>query len=217
MPVFSKDKINILFLHIPKSAGSTIEKIADDLGWEESFSIRGKPLKKIKYCKASLQHLHVQPLESILDFEHFDSIFTVVRNPFSRFKSEYYWQRNQGITELSVDDWVSDTFEKYQANSYIYDNHIRPQVEFIPSSTHQPQVFKLEEGGVERAKKLFLGLSSDSESRSSWAKRFTSRFATDRQEKRSSKDREIEDKFERHYDQVVKFYKQDYSTLFYKI
>ncbi|MDP4546876.1 sulfotransferase family 2 domain-containing protein [Marinobacter sp. MDS2] len=217
MPVFSKGKVNILFLHIPKSAGSTIEKIADDFGWEESFSIRGKSLKEIRYCKASLQHLHVQPLESILEFEQFDSIFTVVRNPFSRFKSEYYWQRTQGITELSVDDWVSDTFEKYLGNSYIYDNHIRPQVEFIPRSPHQPQVFKLEEGGVERAKKLFLGFSNESENRNSWAKWLTSLFTPDRQEKRSLKYPEIEAKFERHYDRIVEFYKQDYSTLSYKI
>lgn len=216
MPVFSKGKSNILFLHIPKSAGSTIEKIGADLGWEESFSIRGRSLEEIKYCKASLQHLHAKPLESILDLDHFDSIFTIVREPFSRFKSEYYWQQSQGITELSVDDWVPDTFEKYERNSYVYDNHIRPQVEFLPNSA-QLQVFKLEEGGVEDAKKIFLSLSKESRDVRSWAKRLTSLFTPERQEKQSVKDPDIEARFVLHYERIVEFYKQDYSTFGYKI
>lgn len=216
MPVFSKGKVNILFLHIPKSAGSTIEKIADDLGWEESFSIRGKSLKEIRYCKASLQHLHAKPLESILNFQQFDSIFTVVRNPFSRFKSEYYWQRSQRITELSVDDWVFDTFERYWKDSYVYDNHIRPQVEFLPSSA-QFEVFKLEERGVERAKELFCDYFNESRNVNSWVGRLRLLFTPERQEKRSMKDPEIEASFESHYERIVDFYKQDYSKLSYKI
>jgi len=216
VPVFSKGKSNIFFLHIPKSAGSTIEKIGVDLGWKESFSIRGKSLEEIKYYKASLQHLHAKPLESIFNFEQFDSIFTVVREPFSRFKSEYYWQKSQGITELSVDDWVLDTFEKYGHNSYLYDNHIRPQVEFLLHGT-QLQVFKLEAGGVESAKKIFSDLSEEPLNVNSRAKRLTSVFAPQRKEKRSVKDPEIETKFTRHYERIVEFYKEDYSAFSYKI
>lgn len=216
MPIFSKGKINILFLHIPKSAGSTIEKIGADLGWKESFSIRGKSIEELKCCKASLQHLHAKPLATILNFDQFDSIFTIVRNPFSRFKSEYYWQRSQGITELSVDDWVLDTFERYLGNSYIYDNHIRPQVEFLPSGV-QVKIFKLEEGGVEKAKEEFWNLSSEPRNVNSWVRRLTSLFTPERQEKRSLKDPEIEAHFDCHYERIVEFYKQDYSTLSYKI
>lgn len=216
MPIFSKGKVNLLFLHIPKSAGSTVERIAGDLGWEESFSIHGKSLEEIKYCKASLQHLHVKPLESILYFEQFDSIFTIVRNPFSRFKSEYYWQRYQGITALSVDDWVFETFEKYLKNSYIYDNHIRPQVEFIPESPRF-QAFKLEEGGVDSVRELFLNFANQPISRKLYANWLPSLFRQNRQEKRSLKVPEIEERFNRHYDRIVEFYNQDYSALAYKI
>lgn len=216
MPVFSKGKSNILFLHIPKSAGSTIEKIGSDLGWKESFSIRGKSLEEIKYFKASLQHLHAKPLESIFNLDQFDSIFTIVREPFSRFKSEYYWQRSQGITELPVDDWVLDTFEKYGRNGYVYDNHIRPQIEFLINGA-QFQVFKLEDGGVESAKKIFLNLSEEPENIKPWAKRLTSIFTSERKEKRSVKDPEIEASFAKHYERIVKFYKEDYSTFSYEI
>lgn len=213
MPVFSKGDKNILFLHIPKSAGSTIEKMGAELGWSESFSIRGKALREIRYCKASLQHLHAEPLELLLNMDEFDSIFTVVRNPFSRLKSEYYWQRAQRITDLGVDEWIADTFEKYSSNSYVYDNHIRPQVEFLPTAGNL-QVFKLEEDGVAKAKEVFLSLSP--EKSRSWAQKFTSLFAKKPQEKRSQKDPAIETIFSQHYEKIVKFYQDDYSVFSYK-
>ena len=216
MPIFSKANINILFIHIPKSAGSTIEKIGSDMGWKESFSVRGKSLKEIRYCKASLQHLHAKPLESILNLEQFDSIFTIVRNPFARFKSEYYWQRSQEITDLCVDDWIIDTFEKYRGNSYIYDNHIRPQVEFIPTGTNL-EIFKLEDGGVEKAKEILYGLSKESANINSWVKRLTYFFTPERREKRSLKDPSIEARFAQNYDRIVEFYHQDYLKFSYEI
>lgn len=216
MPIFSKGKKNVLFIHIPKSAGSTIEKIGADLGWSESFSVRGKSLEDIRYYKASLQHLHAQPLESLFNLEDFDSIFTIVRNPFSRFKSEYYWQRSQRITELDIDDWVFDTFEKYSKNNHIYDNHIRPQVEFIPSGV-QVQIFKLEESAVESAQNVFLSLSKGSRCVKSRAKQLVSSFKPDTREKKSVKDPEIEARFKLHYERIVEFYKKDYLEFSYKI
>ncbi|MGF2684930.1 sulfotransferase family 2 domain-containing protein [Marinobacter sp. DUT-3] len=216
MPVFSKGEMNILFVHIPKSAGSSIERIGSDLGWEESFSVRGKALKNLEYYKATLQHLHVEPLELLLNFDNFDAIFTVVRNPFYRFKSEYYWQRAQGITDLGVGEWICDTFEKYSRNQYVYDNHIRPQVDFL--SDHEKfQVFKLEEGGVDKAREVFLYLSSAQAPKNFWEKYVRPKLMLERQEKRSVKDPEVEAMFAEHYDKIVEFYKEDFSAFSYKI
>jgi hypothetical protein len=216
VPVFSKDEKYILFIHIPKSAGSSIERTGTELRWNESFSIRGRALKDLKYCKATLQHLHAEPLELLLNLDEFDSIFTVVRNPFSRLKSEYYWQRSQNITNIGVDEWIVGTFERYPKNRYLYDNHIRPQVEFLPDH-EKLQVFKLEEGGVEKAKDIFLSLSPAPKKIKSWAKRLLTGFANERQEKRSEKDPEIEAKFAEHYEKIVEFYKEDYSAFSYKV
>ena len=212
MPIFSKDNKNILFIHVPKSAGSSIEKIGSDLGWSESFSVRGKALKDLEYYKASLQHLHAESLELLLNLDKFDSIFTVVRNPFSRFKSEYYWQRSQRITNLDVDEWISDTLEKYSKDHYIYDNHIRPQVEFLPDHDNL-KVFKLEESGVERAKDIFLSFSSGGGK--SWKKLFFSKSIPYRQEKRSVKDPDIEVKFLDFYKEIVDFYEEDFLAFSY--
>lgn len=215
MPIFSKDNKTILFLHIPKAAGSSVENIGSSLGWRESFSIRGKTLEDLKYFKASLQHLHAEPLEILLNFDEFDSIFTVVRNPFARFKSEYYWQRAQRITDLGVDEWIAETFEKYCHNSYIYDNHIRPQVEFLPDSK-KLQVFKLEEGGVEEARKIFLNFSHQPGKIRSLLRRVTAHLAKEKQGKRSMKNPEIETKFAGYYDRIVEFYQKDYRAFSYK-
>jgi hypothetical protein len=47
MLVFTRNNDSILYIHIPKSGGSNIEHIAPQCGWEESFSVRGKPFNKI--------------------------------------------------------------------------------------------------------------------------------------------------------------------------
>ncbi|MCL7945112.1 sulfotransferase family 2 domain-containing protein [Marinobacter sp. ATCH36] len=216
MPIFSKDEMNILFIHIPKSAGSSIERIGSDFGWRESFSVRGESLQNLEHYKATLQHLHAEPLESLLNPDKFDAIFTIVRNPFSRLKSEYYWQRSQRITDLSVTEWINDTFERYSKNHYLYDNHIRPQTEFLLDNERM-KVFKLEDNGIDKAKKLFIDLSYIRGQSNFVKRKFFSRLLPERQEKRSVKDRDIETEFNKHYNEVVDFYKEDFSFFSYDI
>lgn len=215
MPIFSKNNKTILFIHIPKSAGSSIERIGRETGWIESFSIKGKALKEVSYCKATFQHLHADVLSVLFDFEAFDSIFTVVRNPFSRFKSEYYWQRSQGITNLEVDEWVNETFNKYSNNPYIYDNHIRPQVEFVPDYK-KVEVFKLEEEGVQKAQDIFQRLSPEVSKYNSWKKKFRSNLTKYKHEKRSVKNLDVEAKFQDHYEKIANFYKADFVAFSYE-
>lgn len=210
MPIFSKNRKNVLFIHIPKSSGSSISSLANDLGWQESFSIRGKSLDEIKFYKSSLQHLHAKALSEIFDFNAFDTIFTVVRHPFLRFKSEYYWQRSQGITNLNVDDWVKDTFEKYYTNPYIYDNHIRPQIEFIPNNCNI-KVIKIENNALNEVKDTLLELEDSFENKIPYLN-----LNHNRHDKKSLKDKNIEDAFEKHYNRIVAFYKDDLLAFSYE-
>lgn len=214
MPVFSNSNKNILFIHIPKTAGSSIEKIGKDLGWVESFSVRGRSLNDLKFYKSTPQHLHAKPLELIFNLDQFDSIFTVVRNPFNRLKSEYYWQYSQKITDLDVDEWVPATLDQYLYNAHIYDNHIRPQVEFLPKSK-KVEVLKLEEGGVELAKNIFLSLSPEVPTLGLWKSKFLSKSIPKVHIKRSAKDPSIEDKFKKHYNMIFNFYEKDFNSFSY--
>ena len=210
MPVFTKRECNILFIHIPKCAGSTVEKISAKLGWSESFSVRGKRLSDIKYYKASLQHLHAKALMTIFDPNYFDATFTIVRNPYARLKSEYYWQKYKGITEKPAPLWIEETLKLYKTNNYLYDNHIRPQHEFLIDSA---EIFKLEEDGIEKAKKLLE--RHDKKIATLSLKNLKSKFSQNKKEKEMQKNMTVEEQFIKHYRIIRDFYGKDYEKFSY--
>ena len=152
MPIYLKKNEKILFVHIPKCGGSSFSDFLIRKKYEESLTVRGKAIKDIEFWKSSPQHLHRDVLKKLLNFEKFDKIITIVRDPFERLKSEYYWQLNAGIIkdkEILPGKWFDNLIDKYHTNNYIYDNHIRPQNEFL---INESKVFKLEEQGIKKAK-----------------------------------------------------------------
>lgn len=200
MPVFSKENESILFVHIPKCGGSSISKVFQKNNWEESFSVRGKSLSEIEYLKSSPQHYHGEIIKNIFEISKFNKIFTIVRNPFNRLKSEFYWQLNNEIsTNKSPEDWFNNVLEKYNQNNYIYDNHIRPQNEFILEKIH---IFKLEEG----LKKVYEYI---------FDQRFL--FIKEPKLKNMKYDHLIEGQFLKIKSKVEDFYSKDYELLKYKI
>lgn len=212
MPVFSKSNRNILFVHIPKCGGSTVEDIARRAGWLETFSVRGRNIKEMEFCKVTPQHMHASLLSEVFYLKEFESIFTLVREPFSRFKSEYYWQRRQKLTELAVSDWIEDTIARYSDDNCIYDNHIRPQCEFIPRGV-DVRLFKLEDDGMGKVRDL-LG---DTSSRILWRQFFGTSLFKGGRKKESKKDFEVESEFMAKYERIVSFYIKDYNNLPYDL
>jgi len=131
----------ILFIHIPKVAGTTVEFAMEKyfLGFlDRTFSGLFFP--------CSPQHFHREILENILDRSLCERSFTVVRHPLKRFISEYKFQRRYFNLNDNFESWANSTIEKYKSDKYIFDNHIRPQNEFPFPRT---KVFKLENGLVE--------------------------------------------------------------------
>ncbi|WP_432472047.1 sulfotransferase family 2 domain-containing protein [Amphritea sp. HPY] len=214
MPIFSKGNKRLFLIHIPKSAGSSVEKVAKRYGWQESFSERGKSLGDLQYYRSTPQHLHASVLEKIFDFEKFNAVIMVVRNPYVRFKSEYYWQVRQGITRLMPSVWIEDTLCKYSDNKYIYDNHIRPQSEFL-LSFEDLQVFKLEDDGVRKAEEVFLNLSPAGLSVEGIVQNFKRNFLGETREKVSIKDEGVEAEFYSCRSVIYDFYKKDYELFSY--
>lgn len=149
MPVFSSDEFKILFIHVPKTGGSTIEHFFYKsefkvLYRDPSSALLNKgSLNRIRKC--SPQHMHAEMLTTVFDIDKFDYVFTLVRDPISRFKSEYAMRNSQNfdVSPEAVYQWLQTTLLHYNSNQFIYDNHIRPQAEFIVPGTH---VFKLEDG-----------------------------------------------------------------------
>ena len=202
MPIYTKKNESILFIHIPKCGGSSFSDFLLRNKYEESLSVRGKALKDIDFWKSSPQHLHRDILKKLLNFEKFDKILTIVREPFERLKSEYYWLLNSGIInekENIPGKWFDDLKENYNSNKYIYDNHIRPQNEFI---LNESKIFKLEEQGINQAIKYAINKNPF-------------RIFNNKQLKKTKKSEFIDNQFLEIQEEIKKFYSEDYRILGY--
>ena len=80
-----------------------------------------------------------------------DLVFALVRNPVERLVSEYRYQRHQRrgtrlgriLACLPFSLWLRVMLMVAVRNPYAFDNHLRPQSDFVP---HEAQVFALEAG-----------------------------------------------------------------------
>lgn len=137
MPLYRiKDKL-VFFVHVPKTGGTSVEKALESVG-------KVCLDKKIEGFPAPSQHFHAEIYNKLLPEDFYDRGFMIVRNPFTRLISEYRHKYSREKTKnLDFDAWVKKSFSTYQSNSYVHQNHIRPQVEFISPSV---DIFKFEDG-----------------------------------------------------------------------
>jgi len=144
MPVFSKDGNVVFFVHVPKTGGRTIEARFQASGFRLSYiDMEAGGLNCVRLC--SPQHMDAAQYTRIFDLSKFDFMFAVVREPLSRLKSELgmHLQHNFRNSVTQNDKWVLEALTGYQANPYLYDNHLRPQYEFIAPGV---DVFRFEDG-----------------------------------------------------------------------
>lgn len=146
MPIFNDLSNQILFIHVPKAAGTTIEENFLQLDFTMTYRRGGRYGKlnmfdKVNGC--SPQHMHAALLDRHFDSGNFDWIFTIVRNPLDRLVSEYNFRKTtmKNFEFKRFDDWILHAFSCFESNPFIYDNHLRPQSEFIWGET---EVYKLE-------------------------------------------------------------------------
>ena len=123
----------IIFIHIPKTGGTSIEDVI-------TSHIRKKKnpsnLYGVRNGKA-LQHLTALEIKNRID--NYDNFlkFVVVRNPYDRLISEYYWCQVKGVGKRSGQSF--DNFLKYTSNivksgkfdKNIYTDHFIPQYKFV--------------------------------------------------------------------------------------
>ncbi|WEV77646.1 sulfotransferase family 2 domain-containing protein [Janibacter cremeus] len=163
MPVFRQGERKFLFIHIPKTGGSSIERAFADAGWDTLYRdgrVGRRSWNDIRRCTP--QHMHREMLEALFRIERFDGVFTVVRDPMARIKSEYLWRHRTAefsIDGRSVEKWTAGSFARYAKDPFLFDNHLRPQVDFL---VDRAEVFRFEDGLDQMAaalnKKWDLGL-----------------------------------------------------------
>jgi hypothetical protein len=211
MPIFLKNGKKCLFIHIPKAAGSSFEKVAGLRSWKKYFSINGVRAKELDFVKSTPQHFHAELLEMVFRLDKFDAVIAICRHPMQRLKSEYYWQLSTSQTTLSPCAWLNEVQSLIKQNPYLFDNHLRPQFEFIPQGI-DVNIYKLEEDGLFKAIKKLLELDADFHVN----KYFDyPRFIPKIHEKRSKKSTDVELYFEKKHEEIKSMYSKDYEYFDY--
>ena len=143
MPYFKNNDMNILFIHIPKTGGTSFEKYmcnnynfklnVNTLHNLDTFNIFGNIS-----INSSLQHMTYQTIMRNKNIFKIDTnnlkIITIVRNPYEKIISDLFF--NKMITIDSSANDVYDIIIKYIANKYL-DNHNAPQYLFVTDSNKQ--------------------------------------------------------------------------------
>jgi hypothetical protein len=125
-------KLKVIFVHIPKCAGTSMEQFLkdNDLNVLEFLGT---------YKNRSLHHLTSYELLMILRKRIFSKYyrFSIVRNPYERLLSEYYWTPIYGIGYKSGGckkiflDYVSKVVKNKDFFSNIYHDHFMPQYNYL--------------------------------------------------------------------------------------
>ncbi len=136
MPYY-KD-INLLFIHIPKTGGTSLEQYLQKKSIQTLYSVFNSSnvlFEKFKLKTPSLQHLTYKEILEYkdmlnVDFDEKLKIITIVRNPYDRIISDLFF--NDLINENSIAPQVYEVIQKYIYQDYYdHDNHNKPHYEFL--------------------------------------------------------------------------------------
>ena len=134
MPVFNKGNKNYLFIHVPKTGGSSIEELFVRSGFKmDLFGITESSMYVTeKGSRIPLQHLHSELLLETINWSEINYSFMIYRDPVERIISDYKFRTTYFEKEckLNADDWIIKTLNEYKEDNSIKHNHIRPQNEF---------------------------------------------------------------------------------------
>ncbi len=157
MPSLTLDDRLIWFAHVPKAGGTSVEKAmvahwGDKVGhlhwgWDRWWKNGGWRLAD---PPNSPQHLIWDDAQAALPRTP-DAVFALVRDPIARMQSEYRYQRyhrrgtraGRALAYLPFSLWLRLMLEMARQNPHCFDNHFRPQSDFVPEVA---QVFRLEDG-----------------------------------------------------------------------
>lgn len=132
----------IIFIHIPKTGGTTIEKLLFP-----TYKFEDKTNYSYLYgWDCNLGWLNHLTLDQILNFDDNNSfqkyqMFAVVRNPWDRLASEYHWKISISKLTLSFSDFVRALYineaEKIKScykSELAYLQHFKLQSDYLSAS-----------------------------------------------------------------------------------
>lgn len=141
MPILRAGSKVVLFVHIPKTGGTSVEQWLRSVAPLSMYSP-----KRADFVPCVPQHFDAQIMKYLFDESLFDYSFAVVRNPYDRIISEFKYRnesKRYGLFVPSFKRWVRRNLAEYGKNNYLLSNHIRPQTDFLMPGVES---FKIEDG-----------------------------------------------------------------------
>ncbi len=161
MPLYRINDRIVLFLHVPKAGGTSVNRF---------LAAQGAAVPEVKareqtWAPCPAQHFHAALWRQMIPETLPDLVFTVVRDPVRRLESEFHYRHlRRGRTRLigldvrirpiaSLDDaarsryfgrWAADALQRRARDPFHLSNHLRPQVEFADWPGLIP--YRLEDG-----------------------------------------------------------------------
>lgn len=137
MPISHKHKV--IFVHIPKTGGSSIEYVLGMHGNKEEIGIKryfNQYNDQEMLYGGGMQHWSAETIKECVGVDVFDRYFkfAIMRDPFDRVVSDAAWlggkwANNEELTQQQFDQYITNLQSK--ARRGIYDNHTRPQFTYI--------------------------------------------------------------------------------------
>lgn len=150
MPIARIGSKLVYFAHVPKCAGSAVERYLEQRFGPLAFrnsSFHAVP-KRRRWSKSSPQHIPLEALKRLFPMSYFATSFAIVRHPVDRLASVFLFQREierRVDANETFESWLND-LRKYRGRSpFAFDNPIRPMGDSIPDGS---RIFQLE-GGLE--------------------------------------------------------------------
>ncbi|MCK0141007.1 sulfotransferase family 2 domain-containing protein [Aliiroseovarius sp. F20344] len=140
MPYIEHDGKRILFIHIPKTGGSSVEN------WMETLGPLQLKSPSVNSCfMTTPQHFRWQDIQVLYQEDYFDFVFSIVRDPYARAASEYRMRNRNRLKHngLRFGTWLDRAMSRARHNPFEFDGHMRPQWEYIGDNT---VVYKFEDG-----------------------------------------------------------------------
>jgi hypothetical protein len=147
MPFYRYREQILYYAHIPKCAGTSLNEYLEARFGKPAMQDRRyiKDPALSPWNKTSPQHIDRDALTRLFPRGFYDESFAVVRHPEARIASVFAFQKKERRIPrwMPISIWLASLERRRRRNPYIYDNHARPQVDFLPERT---TIFRMEDG-----------------------------------------------------------------------
>ena len=150
MPLYKVEYENIqiffLFVHIPKTGGTSITKFFKLLKFSETY---GKDNIFRQFLKETPQHFTYNTLNNLININKLEFSFAIIRDPFDRIISSYFWSKintnhAEVLKKINFETWFNHYSEIYKQNINVLSNHLIPQNMFVGQNIKK--IYKFEDG-----------------------------------------------------------------------